>query len=84
MGEGVSRYLKLLKAATTRVLFLGDKPSSYAEALEKLLQSRSGGLEWPDEAETLVGLDRLNHREHCSRNAKKLHPWRPPPDFAAT
>ena len=62
-----NRYLELLKGVLTRALFLNDRPGSDSEALEKMRLSRSGGLDWPDEAETMVGLERLDHLEYCVR-----------------
>ncbi len=60
-----TRYLALLKQVLTRSLFLNDAPGNDAEAKEKLRRSRSQGLDWPDEAETMIGLARLDHLEWC-------------------
>jgi hypothetical protein len=58
-------YLDLIKKVLTRSLFLNDAPGQNLEELAKTRYLRANGLDWPDEAETMVGLARLDNLQHC-------------------
>lgn len=59
-------YLDLLKKCLTRVLF-PDKTVDYdlAGSHPVLLEGRIQGMDWPAEAETMVGLLRLDNLQSC-------------------
>ncbi len=61
-------YLELLKACLTRLLFMNDAPGRDAEKLAKDREIREPGWDWPDEAETMIGLLRLNCIEECVKS----------------
>jgi O-methyltransferase len=58
-------YLDLLKACLTRVLFMNDMPGRDSEGLAKDREIRELGWDWPDQAETMVGMARLNSVHEC-------------------
>jgi O-methyltransferase len=63
--EGPERlYLELMKQCLTRFIF-GD--ASIGRRSEKRLKAsiRADGLDWPAEAETMIGLRRLDNLEDC-------------------
>ena len=59
-------YLNLLKRCLTRLLFLDDAPGRNKEQLAEKRMLRESGWDWPDEAETMIGLLRLNCIEECT------------------
>src|SRR5665213_1255346 len=61
------RYLDLMKACLTRLLFMNDAPGRDREAIAQQRSLRESGWDWPDEAETMIGLLRLNCIEECVR-----------------
>jgi O-methyltransferase len=63
-------YLDLLKKCLTRVLF-PDRSLHHdlASTTGQLLSERSEGRDWPTEAETMVGLRRLDNLEACAISA---------------
>jgi O-methyltransferase len=58
-------YLELLKGCLTRMLFMNDAPGRDIEALSERRKLRESGWDWPDEAETMIGMLRLNSIEEC-------------------
>jgi O-methyltransferase len=58
-------YLDLLKLCLTRMLFMNDAPGRDAEALAEQRMLRESGWDWPGEAETMIGMLRLNNIEAC-------------------
>lgn len=62
-------YLNLLKRCLTRLLFLDDAPGRDAEQLAEKRTLRESGWDWPDQAETMIGLLRLNCIEECVTTA---------------
>jgi hypothetical protein len=58
-------YLDLLKGCLTRVLFMNESPERDEEALAKQREIRELGWDWPDEAETMIGMVRLDCIQHC-------------------
>jgi O-methyltransferase len=58
-------YLDLLKGCLTRLLFMNDGPDRDNEALAEQRKLRESGWDWPGEAETMIGLVRLNCIEAC-------------------
>lgn len=62
-------YLDLLKGCLTRVLFMNDAPGRDEAALAKDREIRQLGWDWPDEAETMVGMERLNAIQRCAETA---------------
>lgn len=63
-----SRYLDLLKGCLTRLLFMNDAPGRDSHALAQRRTLRETGWDWPDEAETMIGLIRLNCIEECVKS----------------
>jgi len=64
-AQGRTRYLELLKACLTRMLFLNDQPGQDRVELAKLRAVRMIGKDWPEEAETMVGMLRLDCIQEC-------------------
>jgi hypothetical protein len=64
------RYLDLLKQCLTRVLFMREEEQSNPEMAEKL-EIRRLGWDWPDEAETMIGLVRLDAIQQCCETVLK-------------
>ena len=62
-------YLDLLKGCLTRMLFMNDAPGRDTQALAEQRHLRETGWDWPGEAETMIGLLRLNCIEMCVRSA---------------
>jgi O-methyltransferase len=62
-------YLDLLKGCLTRLLFMNDGPDRDNEALAEQRKLRESGWDWPGEAETMIGLIRLNCIEACVTTA---------------
>ena len=60
-----SRYLELLKACLTRMLFMNDADGPNAKRLDEQREIRRRGWDWPDEAETMVGMVRLGCIQEC-------------------
>jgi O-methyltransferase len=58
-------YLELLKSCLTRVLFMNDTPGREQAVLAKEREIRRLGWDWPDEAETMIGMVRLNCIQQC-------------------
>jgi hypothetical protein len=67
--EASALYLELLKGCLTRVLFMNDAPGRDAEKLAKDREIRELGWDWPDEAETMIGMVRLNCIQECVETA---------------
>jgi O-methyltransferase len=61
----VALYLELIKSCLTRLLFMNDAPGRDEEALAKERGIREFGWDWPDEAETMIGMVRLNCIQEC-------------------
>ena len=62
-------YLALLKGCLTRMIFMNDAPGRDADLLAEQRRLRESGWDWPDEAETMVGMLRLNCIEECVTTA---------------
>ena len=62
-------YLDLLKACLTRTLFMTEAPGRDAGQLAKEREIRELGWDWPDEAETMIGMVRLNCIQECVETA---------------
>jgi O-methyltransferase len=58
------RYLDLLKACLTRLLFMSEGEQRNPEMAQNA-EIRRLGWDWPDEAETMIGLVRLNCIQQC-------------------
>jgi len=58
-------YLDLLKACLTRMLFMNDAPGRDSAALAEQRELRQSGWDWPDEAETMIGMVRLDSIQEC-------------------
>jgi len=62
----VSLYLDLLKGCLTRTLFLdGNLHADLSSPKPASLELRYEGKDWPTEAETMIGIKRLNNLEEC-------------------
>ncbi len=59
-----SRYLDLLKLCLTRLLFMSEEAQRNPE-LEAQAEIRRLGWDWPDEAETMIGMVRLDCIQQC-------------------
>ena len=64
-AEGRARYLELLKACLTRMLFLNDEPGRDPLELSKQRDVRMIGKDWPEDAETMIGMLRLDCIQEC-------------------
>jgi hypothetical protein len=64
-AQGRARYFELLKACLTRMLFLNDQPGRDPLELAKLRDVRMIGKDWPEDAETMVGMLRLDCIQEC-------------------
>ncbi len=62
------RYLDLLKACLTRLLFMSEEEQRNPE-MAKNAEIRRLGWDWPDEAETMIGLVRLDCIQQCVETA---------------
>jgi hypothetical protein len=62
-------YLNLLKGCLTRMLFMNDAPGRDKEALAEQRRLRESGWDWPGEAETMIGMVRLDCIEKCVETA---------------
>jgi O-methyltransferase len=60
-----SGYLNLLKGCLTRMLFMNDAPGRDNEALAEQRKLRESGWDWPGEAETMIGMLRLDNIQAC-------------------
>jgi hypothetical protein len=58
-------YLELLKASLTRTLFMNDLPGRDPAEKAKNREIRELGWDWPDEAETMIGMVRLGCIQEC-------------------
>ncbi len=58
-------YLNLLKGCLTRLLFMNDAPGRDNEALAEQRTLRESGWDWPGEAETMIGMVRLDNIREC-------------------
>lgn len=58
-------YLNLLKACLTRMLFMNEAPGRDNEALVEKRKLRESGWDWPGEAETMIGMIRLDNIQAC-------------------
>lgn len=63
------QYLDLYKQVLTRTLFLDDRPGADQEKMVLARQRREGGLDVPDDAETMVGMVRLDNVQDCVMTA---------------
>ena len=64
-ADGRARYLQLLKACLTRMLFLNDEPGRDPLELSKQRDVRMIGKDWPQDAETMIGMLRLDCIQEC-------------------
>jgi len=62
-------YLNLLKSCMTRALFMNDAPDRNAGELGREREIRELGWDWPDTAETMIGMVRLNCIQECVETA---------------
>jgi O-methyltransferase len=62
-------YLELLKACLTRTLFMNDAPGRDPAEKAKNREIRELGWDWPDEAETMIGMVRLGCIQECVERA---------------
>jgi O-methyltransferase len=67
--QGAALYLDLLKSCLTRVLFMNDAPGLDGDVLAKEREIRELGWDWPDEAETMIGMVRLSCIQECAETA---------------
>jgi O-methyltransferase len=67
--QGAALYLDLLKSCLTRVLFMNDAPGLDGDVLAKEREIRELGWDWPDEAETMIGMVRLSCIQECTETA---------------
>jgi hypothetical protein len=66
-GRAATLYLELLKKCLTRVLFPERSLHNDLESTSRQnLSDRYEGKDWPTEAETMVGLRRLDNLEACA------------------
>jgi O-methyltransferase len=68
-GKLRAGYLNLLKGCLTRMLFMNDAPGRDKESLSEQRALRESGWDWPGEAETMIGMIRLNCIEECVATA---------------
>lgn len=59
------RYLELVKACLTRMLFMNDEPGRDPIDLARQRAIRMVGKDWPEEGETMVGMVRLDCVQQC-------------------
>ena len=65
-GDAPRLYLELLKKCLTRVLFCDSSFSWDLRSTNPIdLTARQEGKDWPTEAETMIGLKRLDNLQHC-------------------
>ena len=70
MGIGAEAlYLSLLKSCLTRMLFIGDSESLNPRVTDEQREIRRLGWDWPDEAETMIGMVRLDCIQDCVETA---------------
>jgi len=62
-------YLSLLKGCLTRLIFMNDGPGRDNEALAERRRLRESGLDWPGQAETMIGMVRLECIQACVQKA---------------
>lgn len=62
-------YLNLLKGCLTRLIFMNDAPGRDNEALAEQRTLRESGWDWPGEAETMIGMVRLDNIQECVETA---------------
>jgi len=55
-----------MKAVLTRFLFLNDAPGRDTEQLAAEREIRRVGKDWPEEAETMIGMARLDNLQECA------------------
>jgi hypothetical protein len=60
-----ARYFELLKACLTRMLFMNDEPGRDPYELAKQRDIRMIGKDWPEDAETMIGILRLDCIQEC-------------------
>jgi len=63
--NGQARYFELLKACLTRMLFMNDEPGRDPVALAEQRDIRMIGKDWPHDAETMIGMLRLDCIQEC-------------------
>jgi hypothetical protein len=63
--NGQIRYFELLKACLTRMLFMNDEPGRDPYELAKQREIRMIGKDWPHDAETMIGMLRLDCIQEC-------------------
>jgi hypothetical protein len=59
------RYFELMKACLTRMLFMNDEPGRDPYALARQREIRMIGKDWPEDAETMIGMLRLDCIQDC-------------------
>jgi O-methyltransferase len=62
-------YLELLKACLTRTLFMNDVPGRDPAEEANKREIRELGWDWPDAAETMIGMVRLGCIQECVERA---------------
>jgi Macrocin-O-methyltransferase (TylF)/Glycosyltransferase WbsX len=63
--NGSARYFELMKACLTRMLFMNDQPGRDPYELAQQRDVRMIGKDWPEDAETMVGMRRLDCIQEC-------------------
>ena len=63
--EAKSLYLNLLKACLTRMLFMNEPLDGESSVTSEQKEVRRLGWDWPDQAETMIGMVRLNCIQEC-------------------
>jgi hypothetical protein len=63
--NGSARYFELMKACLTRMLFMNDQPGRDPYELAQQRDVRMIGKDWPEDAETMVGMLRLDCIQEC-------------------
>jgi hypothetical protein len=62
---GRARYFELMKASLTRMLFMNDEPGRDLYELARQREVRMIGKDWPQDAETMIGMLRLDCIQEC-------------------
>ncbi len=64
-GAILRRWVKLIGIKARDMQFDRLRDRGYQVVTERRDEHRRGGLDWPSDAETMIGMERLNNLQHC-------------------
>ena len=64
--RGAKLYLDLIKGVLTRFLFMNHSPGRDSGQLAHDREVRRFGKDWPEDAETMIGMARLDNLQECA------------------